>query len=138
MGHGNTDIVAYIKDFFTTEQWPVGPPWFIWVLFLFNILFIFLNPAIQKSRTRIVKRFNLFENKPYWFFTFFLLITWVLYVPLAYNVGAGTWTGIGPFDFQLSRILLYFGYFILGVLIGNTDFNNKIFFKSRNFNISIV
>lgn len=127
VAHNSTDIIAYIKDFFITEQWPVGPPWFIWVLFLFNFLFVFVNPIIQKSRAGIDSLFYYFENKPYWFFIFFLLTTWVLYVPLAYNVGARTWTGIGPFDFQLSRILLYFGYFLIGGMIGNTDFNQKIF-----------
>ncbi len=55
------------------------------------------------------------------------MITWILYVPIAYIVGAGKWIGIGPFDFQLSRIFLYFGYFTIGILIGNTDFNNEIF-----------
>ena len=48
-------------------------------------------------------------------------------MPIVYKIGSGNWTGIGPFAVQTSRILLYFGYFILGVLIGNTDFNNDIF-----------
>ncbi len=127
VGHGNTNIKAYVKDFFTTEQWPVGPPWFIWVLFLFNFLFVFVNPLIQKLKPGIVRFFDWSENNPFWFFSFLLLITWCLYVPMAYNVGAGTWVGIGPFDFQLSRIFLYFGYFLVGGMIGNTDFNQKIF-----------
>ncbi|HEY0273928.1 MAG TPA: acyltransferase, partial [Chitinophaga sp.] len=29
---------AYLADFFSVEAWPVGPPWFLWVLFLFNAL----------------------------------------------------------------------------------------------------
>ncbi|HEX6430450.1 MAG TPA: acyltransferase family protein [Niastella sp.] len=127
VAHTSTDIVAYIKDFFTIEKWPVGPPWFIWVLFLFNVLLLFINPVIRKLKPGIVIQLANFKNKPALLFSFLLLITWLLYVPIAYNIGAGTWTGIGPFDFQLSRILLYFGYFILGVIIGNTDFNNGIF-----------
>jgi len=55
------------------------------------------------------------------------VVTWILYVPLAYYVGAGTWVGFGPFDFQLSRILLYFGYFFIGIKIGTTDFSNTLF-----------
>jgi hypothetical protein len=54
-------------------------------------------------------------------------VTWILYVPIAYKIGAGTWIGIGPFDFQVSRILLYFGFFTLGSLIGNTNFNSDLF-----------
>lgn len=130
IAHNNTNVIAYVKDFFRVEQWPVGPPWFIWVLFLFNVLLVFINPFIQKYKPGIIRLFTGFQNKPFKFFSFFLSITWVLYVPLAYEVGAGTWTGIGPFDFQLSRILLYFGYFILGAIIGNTNFNNTIFSQS--------
>ena len=127
VAHTSMNVVAYIKDFFTIEQWPVGPPWFIWVLFLFNLLLLFINPIIRKCKPGIVILLANYKNKPVLLFSFLLLFTWLLYVPIAYNIGAGTWTGFGPFDFQLSRILLYFGYFILGVIIGNTDFNNSIF-----------
>ncbi|MBA4853838.1 acyltransferase [Emticicia sp. BO119] len=123
----NTDLVAYIKDFFLVEQWPVGPPWFIWVLFVFNLLFILLNRVIIKTSKNTGTIISSLQNKPWWLFILWWLITWVLYVPVAYAIGAGTWTGLGPFDFQLSRVLLYFGYFMLGVLIGATDFNQQLF-----------
>ncbi len=134
IAHQSTDIAAYIKDFFTTQKWPVGPPWFIWVLFVFNILFVFLNPIIQKLKPNIVVFSSRFQDKPLLFWGFLMVFTWFLYVPVAYNVGAGTWTGWGSFDFQLSRILLYFGYFILGVVIGNMDFNKTVF----SINASVV
>ena len=127
VAHHSTNIISYIKDFFTTEKWPVGPPWFIWVLFAFNLLFAFSNLILKKLNKKLGEQFSWFQNHPFLFFALILAITWLLYVPLAYNAGAGTWTGIGPFDFQLSRILLYFGYFMIGVFIGNADFNNGIF-----------
>lgn len=129
IGHNNTDIIAYIRDFFGTEKWPVGPPWFIWVLFLFNLLFALFYPHFIKLSDNIGLKLTGIKNKPFTFFIILFCVTWILYVPIAYIFGAGTWTGIGPFDFQISRILLYFGYFILGILIGNTDFNNEIFSK---------
>ncbi len=46
---------------------------------------------------------------------------------MAMWVGPYTWTGIGPFDFQKSRILLYFGYFLLGALAGNTGSGKSVF-----------
>ena len=127
VAHDSTDLLAYIKDFFIIEKWPVGPPWFIWVLFVFNLLFAFSNSIIQKFNKKADTLVPKFQDKPFLFFTFIFTVTWILYVPLAYNIGAGTWTGIGPFDFQLSRILLYYGYFMIGILIGNSDFNNGIF-----------
>jgi len=127
VGHNNTDIIAYIRDFFGTEKWPVGPPWFIWVLFLFNLLFALFYQHFIKLSDNIGLKLSGIKNKPFSFFIILFCVTWILYVPIAYIIGAGTWTGIGPFDFQLSRILLYFGYFTLGILIGNTDFNNEVF-----------
>jgi glucans biosynthesis protein C len=127
IAHQSTDIIAYIKDFFTLEKWPVGPPWFIWVLFVFNLVFALFSAFYLKLSSGLNKRFSLIKNRPLLVFVALFCFTWLVYVPVAYTVGAGTWTGIGPFDFQLSRILLYFGYFSLGVLIGNTDFNNGLF-----------
>lgn len=127
--HNNTDITVYIKDFFAIEKWPIGPPWFIWVLFLFNILLIFITPIIQRLKPKINVLIDNFQNKPILLFSVLLLITWFIYVPITHNLGVNTWIGWLPFDFQLNRILLYFGYFIIGVLIGNTDFNNRIFSK---------
>ena len=124
---GSTNLADYVVDFFSVEQWPVGPPWFIWVLFVFNVLLVLLSPLIKKMSIKASEFFNALKDKPLLFFLIWWLITWVLYVPLAYTVGAGTWTGLGPFDFQLSRILHYFGYFLFGVLIGTTDFNHKLF-----------
>ena len=42
VAHEKHDFFAYVIDFFFVEQWPVGPPWFIWVLFLFNVLFVII------------------------------------------------------------------------------------------------
>ncbi len=124
------DIAAYIQDFFVVERWPVGPPWFIWVLFVFNTLIAFLNPLIKLISKNTNTFISSLQNKPLILFLIWWLVTWLLYVPVAHNIGAGTWTGFGPFDFQLSRVLLYFGYFIFGVLIGTTDFNHQLFSKS--------
>jgi len=118
VAHSSHDIKAYIIDYFTTEAWPVGPPWFIWVLFLYNVIVALLYPLL-KNRT--------IGNLPAGTLIISLaLITWILYVPMAMWLGPYTWTGIGPFDFQKSRILLYFGYFVLGALIGDTFSNTFI------------
>lgn len=127
VAHQSTNVAAYIKDFFTTEHWPMGPFWFVWVLFLFNILLLAINLLIQKTNSGTARFLSKLQHQPFRLFCLFLVFTWVLYVPVAYHVGAGTWTGFGPFDFQLSRLLLYFGYFMIGVMIGTTDFNNGLF-----------
>jgi surface polysaccharide O-acyltransferase-like enzyme len=127
VGHPNAGVASYVVDFFTIEKWPVGPPWFIWVLFAFNFLFAIFSLFFQKLAVNLGNFFSQLKSRPLLFFIFVFAVTWILYVPLAYNVGQGRWVGIGPFDFQLSRILLYFGYFLLGVFIGNTNFNTELF-----------
>lgn len=123
---GSFTISAYCIDFFTVESWPVGPPWFIWVLFAFNLIFAILWVPFKGLYTYFGIKFNQLKNPIVFLFIFYSL-TWVLLVPLSYSVGAGTWTGWGPFDFQLSRILLYFGYFTLGICIGASNSNTGLF-----------
>jgi surface polysaccharide O-acyltransferase-like enzyme len=127
VSHDHPDIIGYVKDFFTVEQWPVGPPWFIWVLFAFNVLFALFRFVFQSMADKIRSPLSHFKDRPFTFFIILFVMTWLLYVPIAYTFGQGGWTGVGPFDFQVSRILLYFGYFITGVVIGNTDFNKELF-----------
>lgn len=124
---GKTDVSAHILDFFTVERWPVGPPWFIWVLFLFNILFAVTYPSMKRVFGRLSGMINRISGSPFRFFVFWFSLTFLLYVPVVFLIGAGTWTGFGPFDFQLDRILLYFGYFMFGVTVGNTTFSEGIF-----------
>lgn len=130
VSHNDLDVFAYVRDFFTVEGWPVGPPWFLWVLFFFNVLFVLVNPIVQKYKPEVNVLTDHFSSKPLLLFFVLVLFTWIAYVPIAHIVGAGTWIGWLPFDFQLSRFLLYFVYFMIGVLIGNTSFNEKLFSKS--------
>lgn len=123
----NMDIPAYLQDFFTTEAWPVGPPWFIWVLFVFNLLFAVCYPWIRRAIQKAADRINGLGDQPLLFFLLLFSLIWLLYVPVALRTGAGNWTGLGPFDFQLSRILAYAGYFLLGCIIGAAPFNKLIF-----------
>ncbi|HKK43942.1 MAG TPA: acyltransferase [Balneolaceae bacterium] len=127
IAYHNTNLLPYIKDFFTVEQWPVGPPWFIWVLFLYNLLFALFYALYMKVSNHSAKLISTLARRPFLFFIALSSITWLLYVPMAFHVGAGTWVGFGPFDFQLSRIFLYFGYFSIGIFLGSTDFNNELF-----------
>lgn len=124
---GNRDIKAYVIDFFTVEAWPVGPPWFIWVLFAITLLFalVFLLFKDQLKKTALL--ISRLKNRPWLFFISFLVFTWITYVPLRIVFGAHTWTGFGPFDFQLSRPLLYFGYFVAGALAGTIPWNDGLF-----------
>jgi glucan biosynthesis protein C len=127
LAYGKNDVKAYIIDFFTVESWPVGPPWFIWILFLFNLIFALLYPALKSGIYRLGTLLNNQKIDSFKIILSLYLISWILHIPLLLWAGPGSWTGIGPFDFQISRILLYFGYFIIGILIGSVPLNTGIF-----------
>ncbi|RFM29088.1 acyltransferase family protein [Deminuibacter soli] len=131
LAHGHTSPKAYIVDFFTVEAWPVGPPWFLWVLFLFNGLLACTYPYMQKGLHQC--GIWLARQTAHTVFICWYILGWILYVPAALYFGADAWTGIGPFDFQQSRLLLYAGYFILGVGIGAPGLHNSLFTAGNRF-----
>lgn len=124
---GNWNLKTYMIDFFTTQHWPVGPPWFIWLLFTFNLVFAVSYKQSVKLYSTIGMKIKQWGAHPVTIISCFIAITAILYIPISYKVGAHTWTGFGPFDFQLNRILLYAGYFWFGIVLGCADFNNSLF-----------
>lgn len=89
MPHNSLNVADYIQDFFTVENWPVGPPWFIWVLFLFNLVFAVTYRFLHNFYAYLADKLNNVKKGIVLFLVFYL-VTWILYVPLAHNVGAGT------------------------------------------------
>lgn len=132
LAHHSVNLKDYIIDFFTVEHWPVGPPWFIWVLFAFNVVFAITYPLLKSFYIRTGKAIQSLGKRPLSCLGLFMLITWIAYVPMAMIVGMGTWTGWGPFDFQLSRIVLYFAYFILGTIVGSDHFQQGLFAETAS------
>jgi glucan biosynthesis protein C len=127
LAYGKNDLMHFIIDLFTVESWPPGPPWFIWVLFLFNLIFALCYPFVKNSINKLGGLMALQKQYPLRLCLTWYIFTWMLYVPIVLLTDPGTWTGIGPFDFQVSRFLLYFFYFLLGILIGAPGLRNGIF-----------
>ncbi|HUB59314.1 MAG TPA: acyltransferase family protein [Puia sp.] len=126
LAHGNSDIRAFLVDYITVEHWPPGPPWFIGILFIFNLIitriFIRWRPTLDRwvatiagvaSGSRAGRPIG-----PLGLLIRAYVLTLILFLPLVLLFGSSAWIGIGPFAIQLSRILLYEGYFVVGVLIG--------------------
>ncbi|WP_316777730.1 acyltransferase [Pedobacter antarcticus] len=133
LAHGNFHLRSYIIDFFTVESWPAGPMWFIWLLFLFNLVFAILFPKIKSPMIRIGRSIGNYAHSPLKIIVVFYLIAWLSYVPMVMLSGAGTWTGVGPFDFQVSRILLYFSFFFIGIVLGTSGIDQGIFGENSLF-----
>jgi glucans biosynthesis protein C len=133
LAHGNYDLRAFLVDFITVEHWPPGPPWFIGILFLFNLIvaagYRRLRPGFDSAASRLAA----LADKPMLTWFLWWLLTICLFLPLVLLFGGSAWIGIGPFAIQLSRILLYFGYFVLGMLLGTAGTENGLLAERSNF-----
>jgi hypothetical protein len=113
----------------TIGPWPSGPAWFLWVLLALDAiaaLIWFTAPKlIDAAGLRIIG----FRERPIAAFAGFLIFSIVVYLPLRLIFGDAAWLEPGgyPLPIQTSRILLYAGYFFLGVGIGATDLKAGLF-----------
>jgi surface polysaccharide O-acyltransferase-like enzyme len=104
----------------TIGPWPSGPSWFLWVLLVLDVMAAVvwsIAPRIFSSFGRMI--FAL-RARPMTAFVAFLIVSVVAYLPLHLAFGDGAWFEPGhyPLPIQTSRILLYSGYFFVGVGIG--------------------
>ncbi|GAB4018616.1 acyltransferase family protein [Spirosoma koreense] len=124
----STDLTAFIRDYILTQQWPVGPPWFIWLLLAFDGL----SALIFRLSTTFFPSFGAWliqlSHRPARLCAAVYGLIALSLIPLSLWVGQYTWVGNwGPFDFQLNRVLFYFLFFVLGVSLGTTDWQAALF-----------
>jgi glucan biosynthesis protein C len=88
--------------------WPSGPPWFLAVLFGFDVVAVAVWPLLARLDLR----------RQGASFVFLATVSVVAYLPLLITFGPNPWLAWGPFSIQGSRILLYAAYFFVGVAAG--------------------
>jgi surface polysaccharide O-acyltransferase-like enzyme len=104
----------------TVGPWPSGPAWFLWVLLALDIV----AAVLLALAPRMLKIFGLLifslRDRPWRAFVAFLAFSVAVYVPMRLIVGDMSWLDPDgfPLPIQTSRILLYAGYFLIGVGIG--------------------
>ena len=104
----------------TVGPWPSGPAWFLWVLLALDITaaaLLTVTPRLLKMAGLLI--FSL-RDRPWTAFAAFLAASVVIYLPMRLIVGDMSWLEPDgfPLPIQTSRILLYAGYFLIGVGIG--------------------
>jgi glucans biosynthesis protein C len=128
-----TSFAAFIYDFIFHQHWPAGPLWFIWILLAFNLLAAIIPlHYFTSAHTALMK----LAQKPFGFLSFLFVFAAIAYTPLSLIVGQYTWTAIGPFAFQLNRILLYFLFFLFGCCFGASDWEDQFFTGTKMLNQS--
>jgi hypothetical protein len=133
IAHPEGGLKNFLTDFFFVEGWPAGPPWFIWILFLFNLIFAVFGKAFIPFVYKSGKKLQSMSGNPLKVVLLIYIILWILYVPASWLFGAYTWKSFGPFAFQKSRLLLYFGFFIFGSMLGASNFEKGLFSSDSRF-----
>lgn len=126
LAHGNYDLHAFLVDYIRIEHWPAGPPWFIGILFIFNLLIALCYNRCRPVLERWATSLAALSGRPFAIFWRGYALTLILFLPLVLLFGSSRWIGFGPFAFQLCRILLYLGYFVLGMIIGAAGTGNGL------------
>jgi Acyltransferase family len=113
----------------TVGPWPSGPAWFLWVLLFFDAVVGLLWAAIPEAINGLGRAIHALRYRPGVAFAAFLIFSIVVYLPMRLWVGDAAWfepDGF-PLPIQTSRVLLYSGYFLVGVGIGAIDLKSGLF-----------
>jgi surface polysaccharide O-acyltransferase-like enzyme len=107
----------------TIGPWPSGPAWFLWVLLALDAIAAAIWSLAPRAIERLGKLINALRYRPGFAFAAFLMFSILVYLPMHLMFGDTSWLEPGgfPLPIQTSRILLYAGYFLIGVGVGATD-----------------
>jgi hypothetical protein len=108
-----------------------GPPWFVWVLLFFDVVFAFVILPFRSKLPALSPFMQKLKNHPLATFAAMFVLSAALYLPLLARYGFGAWTNLftSPFSFQICRIGLYSLWFVFGCLVGIPGFNNGLLAK---------
>jgi peptidoglycan/LPS O-acetylase OafA/YrhL len=104
----------------TVGPWPSGPAWFLWVLLALDVLAAALWLAAPRAIQALGQFIFNLRSRPMTAFVLFLIVSNAAYLPMHLAFGDVNWLELGrfPLPIQTSRILLYAGYFLVGVGVG--------------------
>ncbi|MEE4604168.1 MAG: acyltransferase [Desulfobacteraceae bacterium] len=104
-----------------------GPFWFLWLLLAFNYLATVLYQVAPLLGGFVRAPLKNILGRPVAFFGVLLGISIMVYPPFAILFGPLTWIGIGPFNAQVGRILLYLVYFLTGTAVGAIGIGRSVY-----------
>jgi surface polysaccharide O-acyltransferase-like enzyme len=103
--------------------WPSGPAWFLWVLLALDAIAAAVWFLAPRAIDLLGRPIYGLRYRPGFAFAGFLMFSVMVYLPMHLIFGDSSWLEPGgyPLPIQTSRILLYGGYFFLGVGVGARD-----------------
>lgn len=112
-------LPAFVHQWLSLGEWPSGPAWFLWVLFVFDCVAAALLLFVPKWCEAFGRFTAKLSERPAAFFALLVAVSAVAYVPLTFVFNPMQWSPFGPFTFQTSRILHYLSYFLIAVALGS-------------------
>jgi glucans biosynthesis protein C len=109
----DTSFSGYWRHFLALPFWPSGPPWFLGVLLVFDLVAAAVYQLNRNAGDMLPSSIC-----PRRFVILLLSASAIAYVPLALVFTPWQWVQFGPFGLQLSRPLHYAVYFFAGVIVG--------------------
>ncbi len=98
--------------------WPSGPLWFVGALLVFDLVLALSlsQPGVERGVRALARWLD--RHPPWAWFSGFVALSLLVYLPLRLAFGASLWLTAGPFGVQACRIGLYFFFFAAGALVG--------------------
>lgn len=111
---------AFFYKGLALRHFMVGPPWFIWVLFLFDLFAAMFFVPFESKAGQVGSWMHKLSGHDFGAFVVLFVVAGCAYVPLLARYGFSMWSVLftSPFAFQTSRIGLYAIWFLAGVLVG--------------------
>ena len=104
-----------------------GPFWFLWLLLAFDCLATLLYRVAPLFSGFVRDQLRIILGRPVAFMGVLLGISLIVYPPIAIFCGPLKWIGIGPFNAQAGRILLYLVYFLTGTAVGAIGIDRSVY-----------
>ena len=98
--------------------WPAGPAWFLWLLLAFGAIAALISLTLPRWGSSLGGLAAHLGERPVIFFIALLLVSSLVYLPMAALFEPSEWIKAGPFFVQISRLPHYFVYFLAGAAIG--------------------
>jgi hypothetical protein len=111
-------VAAYWQHWLALPLWPSGPPWFLWVLIVFDLAAAALYRFARGTGDALGRAAGWLGARPRTFAAVLLALSMLAYVPLALAFTPWAWFQTGPFAFQECRPLLYAVWFFAGIGVG--------------------
>jgi surface polysaccharide O-acyltransferase-like enzyme len=120
------DLILFVKA--TFGETGANHLWFLWVLFVFSVILAVIYKIMISEFEKIESGTNQSHISYSKFIIGMIILGSLTFIPIAHIGNSGFVMLLKPFQLQISRVFLYFLFFISGSLIGYKDLKGSFLF----------